>query len=148
MISPSLDRFNDYLCISGKPAHRIVKPMPCVGQIPVPATPNVKMSYNPGKKSTIICQYRNFFVTLHQLIRISGTPEIPSMPILFEINHYAITDMKKVLALLFVVLTIASCNEKTPQDLFNEQKSGVVLILNEYYYTLTMPNGNNLASSQ
>ena len=66
------------------------------------------------------------------------------MPILFEINHYAITDMKKVLALLFVVLTIASCNEKTPQDLFNEQKSGVVLILNEYYYTLTMPNGNNL----
>ena len=31
--------------------------------------------------------------------------------------------MKKILALLFVVLTNVSCNEKTPKDLFNEQKN-------------------------
>ena len=39
---------------------------------------------------------------------------------------------------------MVSCSEPTPQELFEESKSGVVLILNEYYYTLTMPNGNNL----
>ena len=52
--------------------------------------------------------------------------------------------MKKVISFIFTALAMVSCSEPTPQELFEESKSGVVLILNEYYYTLTMPNGNNL----
>ena len=43
-----------------------------------------------------------------------------------------------------IVLTLVGCGTKSPQDLFEESKSGVVLILNEYYYTLTLPNGNTM----
>lgn len=52
--------------------------------------------------------------------------------------------MKKITALLLLLLTLVSCSEKTPQDLFDESKSGVVLILNEYYYVMRLPNGNNI----
>ena len=52
--------------------------------------------------------------------------------------------MKKITTLLFLLLTLASCSEKTPQDLFDESKSGVVLILNEFYYVMKLPNGNSI----
>lgn len=52
--------------------------------------------------------------------------------------------MKKFVTLLLLLLTMVSCNEKTPQDLFDESKSGVVLILNEFYYILKLPNGKLL----
>ena len=52
--------------------------------------------------------------------------------------------VKKALSLLLIAMTVASCSEKTPQELFDETKSGVVLILNEYYYVLKLPNGNSL----
>ena len=52
--------------------------------------------------------------------------------------------MKKVIGLILVALAMVGCSETTPQELFEESKSGVVLILNEYYFTLTMPNGNEL----
>lgn len=52
--------------------------------------------------------------------------------------------MKKIIAFLLFALTLVSCSEKTPQELFDESKSGVVLILNEYYYVMKLPNGNSL----
>lgn len=52
--------------------------------------------------------------------------------------------MKKVILLLLSLLTLASCSERTPQELFDQSKSGVVLILNEYYYEMQLPNGNTL----
>lgn len=50
--------------------------------------------------------------------------------------------MKKIICFLVAILALASCGDKSPQDLFDESKSGVVMILNEYYYTLTLPDGN------
>lgn len=50
--------------------------------------------------------------------------------------------MKKITAFIIILLALVSCSEKTPQDLFEESKSGVVLILNEYYYVMKLPNGN------
>ncbi len=52
--------------------------------------------------------------------------------------------MKHVIALIIALLTLAGCGERSPQDLFDESKSGVVLILNEYYYVMKLPNGNSL----
>ena len=52
--------------------------------------------------------------------------------------------MKKAILLITTLLALVSCSERTPQDLFDEDKSGVVLILNEYYYTMKLPNGNTL----
>lgn len=50
--------------------------------------------------------------------------------------------MKKILLLLTLLLTLVSCGEKTPQDLFDSSKSGVVLIMNKFYYRMKLPNGN------
>lgn len=52
--------------------------------------------------------------------------------------------MKKITAFIIILLALVSCSEKTPQDLFEESKSGVVLILNEYYYVMKLPNGNSI----
>lgn len=52
--------------------------------------------------------------------------------------------MKKFATFIILLLTLVSCSEKTPQDLFDESKSGVVLILNEYYYVMRLPNGNSI----
>lgn len=52
--------------------------------------------------------------------------------------------MKKITVFLLLLLILVSCSEKTPQELFDESKSGVVLILNEYYYVMRLPNGNNI----
>lgn len=50
--------------------------------------------------------------------------------------------MKKILFLLVLALTFVSCSEKTPQELFDSSKSGVVLIINKFYYRMKLPNGN------
>ena len=52
--------------------------------------------------------------------------------------------MKKITAFILLLLSLVSCNEKTAQDLFDESKTGVVLILNEYYYVMKIPNGNSI----
>ncbi len=52
---------------------------------------------------------------------------------------------KNVFVFLFAIVVI-SCEEKvkSPQELFDETKSGVVVILNKYYYELQLPNGGTL----
>lgn len=45
--------------------------------------------------------------------------------------------------LLLFVLICSGCapKEKTAQEIFSECSSGVVMVLNQYYYTIKMPNG-------
>lgn len=50
--------------------------------------------------------------------------------------------MKKILLWLVMALLLVSCSEKTPQELFDSSKSGVVLIINKFYYRMKLPNGN------
>ena len=45
--------------------------------------------------------------------------------------------------LLGMVLMLVGCAKK-PQEIFEEQKSGVVLICNQFYYDITLYNGNHL----
>lgn len=58
-----------------------------------------------------------------------------------EMNGY----LRNVLVLL-LALIVVSCEEKPkpPQELFEEARSGVVVILNKYYYELQLPNGGTL----
>lgn len=41
-------------------------------------------------------------------------------------------------------LLFAACSKPTPEELFNKEKSGVVLIMNSYYYDLTLPDGSHV----
>lgn len=48
--------------------------------------------------------------------------------------------MKKVAFIILVALTLLSCNtEKTAPELFNEQQSGVCVVLNSFYYEIHVP---------
>lgn len=50
----------------------------------------------------------------------------------------------KLLVLLLSILTIVSCGKKSADEIFEEQKSGVVLVLNKFYYEIKMPDGQCL----
>lgn len=52
----------------------------------------------------------------------------------------------KLFRLLLVVLitTVLFGCKKKPEEIFNEEKSGVVLICNEFYYDITLANGNHI----
>ena len=53
--------------------------------------------------------------------------------------------MKKTIIVLTTLMLLVSCQEqKTPEQLFEERASGVVVILNEFYYELKLPNGNKV----
>ena len=53
--------------------------------------------------------------------------------------------MKKFILFSLSIVLFASCQEqKTPEQLFEERASGVVVILNEYYYEMKLPNGNSV----
>lgn len=54
--------------------------------------------------------------------------------------------MKRLLPLFALLLLLfASCKrELTQAELFDENKSGVVLILNKYYYKIKLPNGQSM----
>lgn len=53
--------------------------------------------------------------------------------------------MKRILAFFVVVLAVTACsNKKTAEELFQETASGVVVVLNEFYYEVVLPNGNSL----
>lgn len=44
---------------------------------------------------------------------------------------------------LFLLILLAGC-KKDPQEIYSEEKSGVVLICNEFYYDITLFNGEHL----
>ncbi|MBR6285162.1 MAG: trypsin-like peptidase domain-containing protein [Muribaculaceae bacterium] len=47
------------------------------------------------------------------------------------------------LTLMLLPLLLASClKEKSPSEIYMDQASGVVLVLNQYYYTATLPDGS------
>jgi hypothetical protein len=52
------------------------------------------------------------------------------------------THSRSLFALLLLFI-LTGC-KKDPQEIFNDQKSGVVLICNEYYYDITLSNGEHL----
>ena len=53
--------------------------------------------------------------------------------------------MKKYILFSLSIVLFASCQQqKTPEQLFEERASGVVVILNEYYYEMKLPNGNSV----
>lgn len=47
-----------------------------------------------------------------------------------------------ILALLGLALISACTKDKDPQTIFEEQQSGVCVVLNSYYYEIILPNGN------
>ncbi len=53
---------------------------------------------------------------------------------------------RTLIAPLLAVLLLGGCSEKkmTSDELFKKCASGVVLILNEYYYVIHLPNGNDV----
>lgn len=43
---------------------------------------------------------------------------------------------------IFLLILLTACNpEKQPKDLFEQQQSGVCMVLNSYYYEIELPNG-------
>ena len=56
----------------------------------------------------------------------------------FTMNRKILT-----LTLMLLPLLLASClKEKSPSEIYMDQASGVVLVLNQYYYTATLPDGS------
>lgn len=49
-----------------------------------------------------------------------------------------------IFPLFLAVLMLASCGKKSADEIFEEQKSGVVLVLNKFYYEVEMPGGQKL----
>ena len=46
-------------------------------------------------------------------------------------------------AILGLAVSFAACSrEKSAEEIYNEKASGVVMILNEYFYSVTLPTGN------
>lgn len=57
--------------------------------------------------------------------------------------------MKQLSILCILLLTLASCHKEMTQDeLYEEVKSGVVLITTKYYYEVTTPDGSQFYFSQ
>lgn len=53
--------------------------------------------------------------------------------------------MKKLFTLILILLLLTGChNKKSAEELFNETASGVVVVLNEFYYEIELPNGESL----
>lgn len=52
--------------------------------------------------------------------------------------------MKKLLPVLMLALLLSGCGpkEKTPEEIYTDQASGVVLVLNQFYYSAELPNGD------
>ena len=48
------------------------------------------------------------------------------------------------LAVLVLAGVLSSCGKKTADEIFEEQKGGVVLVLNKFYYKVEMPGGQQL----
>lgn len=52
---------------------------------------------------------------------------------------------EKLLAIFLIALVVAGCDgRKSAEELFGQTASGVVVVLNEYYYELKLPAGGSL----
>ena len=46
---------------------------------------------------------------------------------------------------MLCILLLVSCDKpKSPEEIYETQKSGVVLICNEFYYEIVLPNGESI----
>ena len=53
--------------------------------------------------------------------------------------------LRFIVGMLCAVLLLAGCNSKESQEqLFTRLSTGVVVVLNRYYYQIELPNGNKL----
>ena len=53
--------------------------------------------------------------------------------------------MKKYIILCLSLFLLVCCRkQQTPEQIFEERASGVVVILNEFYYEIKLPNGNSV----
>ena len=53
--------------------------------------------------------------------------------------------MKKYIILCLSLFLLICCRkQQTPEQIFEERASGVVVILNEFYYEIKLPNGNSV----
>lgn len=54
--------------------------------------------------------------------------------------------IKCICLLLLTISFITACTSKppTPEEMYKEESSGVVMVLNKFYYSATMPNGEHL----
>ncbi len=50
----------------------------------------------------------------------------------------------KIVATLLALITLFSCGKKSADEIFEDQKGGVVLVLNKFYYEIRMPDGQCL----
>lgn len=51
----------------------------------------------------------------------------------------------RLILLCLSAICFTSCKkQKKPEQLFEERASGVVVVLNEYYYQIKLPNGNKV----
>ena len=49
------------------------------------------------------------------------------------------------LSVMLCILLLVSCDKpKSPEEIYETQKSGVVLICNEFYYEIVLPNGESI----
>lgn len=51
-----------------------------------------------------------------------------------------------LLSLFVSVLLLVGCSNEppTPEELYKEEASGVVMVLNKFYYNVTLPSGDHL----
>ncbi len=52
--------------------------------------------------------------------------------------------MKNLALLVLVALTMVSCGKPDPEDIFKKEKSGVVVVLNKFYYEMQLPTGQSI----
>ena len=59
-------------------------------------------------------------------------------------RHFSIRSLLHTL--LFALLALTACDNKppTPETMYKKQASGVVLVLNKFYYNASLPNGQHL----
>lgn len=59
-------------------------------------------------------------------------------------RHFSIRSL--LYTLLFALLALTACDNRppTPEEMYKKQASGVVLVLNKFYYNASLPNGHHL----
>ena len=48
---------------------------------------------------------------------------------------------KSLIVMILMGFVLASCVQKKPEEMYEEQRTGVVMVLNKFYYEMKLPNG-------